>query len=412
MDNDPPNRSDETPNAPDGAPEGASPSEMFIEMMRRAASQRGGTAAWDEEGPAHFSEDPPAPVPEELAPSPYTTPYPAAPEPAPPEGFGPSVTSTQTLTGPPPAGAPSGPLPWSAASPLPMEPQAGGEPIAQAELDRVRSQREQRRRQQQRRRATSFAGGVLRTVLIVGVAALLFSTIITWFTDPAFLDREVASQLSIADTTRMPAVTPLAAAPVTTPNWLKRIGIVSGHMGPENDPGAVCPDGLTEAEINFNVARRVVENLRTLGYTVDLLDEFDARLDNYQAAALVSIHANTCRDYGERVSGFLVAKAAARPSGGVDEILAECIAARYGSLTQLERRTTLTLDMTDYHTFREIHILTPAAIIELGFMFDDRALLTEQPDLLARAITEGVLCFFDPGTGTQSTPEPTPPPGP
>ena len=76
-------------------------------------------------------------------------------------------------------------------------------------------------------------------------------------------------------------VQPAAPAPVTTPNWLQRIGIISGHRGLSrnnigNDPGAVCEDGLEEADINFEVARRVVDNLRARNYTVDLLDEFDA----------------------------------------------------------------------------------------------------------------------------------------
>jgi N-acetylmuramoyl-L-alanine amidase len=174
------------------------------------------------------------------------------------------------------------------------------------------------------------------------------------------------------------------------------VGIVSGHRGPENDPGAVCPDGLQEADINFAVAQIVVRNLRSQGYSVDLLDEFDPRLDNYQAAALVSIHANTCQDFGEPVSGYLVAKAAARPDGGLDTLLAECIAGTYGRATGLERMFSLTVDMTNYHTFREIHQLTPAAIIELGFLKDDRDVLTTQQDAMGQAITEGVMCFLQP----------------
>jgi N-acetylmuramoyl-L-alanine amidase len=182
------------------------------------------------------------------------------------------------------------------------------------------------------------------------------------------------------------------------PNWLRLIGIVSGHRGPENDPGAVCPDGLQEADINFDVAQVVVRNLRGLGYSVDLLDEFDGRLDNYQASALVSIHTNTCQVWpGEEVSGFLIAAAAARVTArGNDNVLVECIAQYYQSATQLQRREGLTVDMTDYHTFREIHALTPAAIIELGFMLADRDILTTKTDVMAEAITNGILCFLEP----------------
>lgn len=262
-----------------------------------------------------------------------------------------------------------------------------------AAMKAQRVRRVRRRRERRRQRRMGAIGGFVSTLLVGLVAAGLASTIFTWFTSPDFIQQEVASGLQIADATN--AVALAAPTAVVTPNWLQHIGIVSGHRGPENDPGAICEDGLTEAEINFEVALLVVQGLREMGYTVDLLDEFDPRLDDYHAAALVSIHSNDCRDYGETVSGFLVARASARPPGGLDDYLAECIGSTYGYATQLERRFSLTVDMTDYHTFREIHPLTPAAILELGFMREDRGLLTEQQDVLARGIIEGVLCFIN-----------------
>jgi N-acetylmuramoyl-L-alanine amidase len=160
----------------------------------------------------------------------------------------------------------------------------------------------------------------------------------------------------------------------------------------------------TEREINFNVATRVVTRLRELGYSVDLLDEFDPRLQNYQAEALVSIHANTCQDFGERVSGYLIAKAEARPEGGIDTLLAECVAQYYGFRTQLDRHFGVTEDMTDYHSFREVHPTTPAAIIELGFMLADQELLLEQSDLMAQGIVEGIRCFLEPDFNIMPSP--------
>jgi hypothetical protein len=61
--------------------------------------------------------------------------------------------------------------------------------------------------------------------------------------------------------------------------------------------------------------------------------------------------------------------------------------------------------MTDYHTFREIHPLTPAAIIELGFMLADRPVLTGKQEEMARGITDGILCYLEPG---ELPPTPTP----
>jgi len=221
------------------------------------------------------------------------------------------------------------------------------------------------------------------------------ATIFTWWTPNAFLSDEVRAGLSAALVTQAPTVAPTT---LPTPNWARRIGIVSGHRGPQNDPGAVCPDGLKEADIVFDVAQRVVTSLRGLGYTVDLLDEFDPRLENYQATALVSIHANTCQSWGnEIVSGYLIAAAAARVSArGNDDVLVECIAGTYAASVGLQRRAGVTVDMTDYHTFREIHPLTPAAILELGFMLADRQILTERQDDMARGITDGILCFLNP----------------
>lgn len=265
-------------------------------------------------------------------------------------------------------------------------------------LEEQRERRVKRRKTRARRRTVGVIGGLVRSLLVTLVAAGLMATIFTWYTPSGLISSEVRQGLSVAIATS--AVSAAQPTAMPTPNWLRRIGVVAGHRGPENDPGAVCPDGLTEAEINFNVAQLVVRNLRSRGYTVDLLDEFDLRLDGYQAAALVSIHANTCQEWpGEVVSGYLIAAAAARVTArGNDQLLVECVARHYGSASGLPRREGVTVDMTDYHTFREIHSLTPAAILELGFMLADRDVLTNQPDSLARGITDGILCFMEPGT--------------
>jgi hypothetical protein len=50
--------------------------------------------------------------------------------------------------------------------------------------------------------------------------------------------------------------------------------------------------------------------------------------------------------------------------------------------------------MTEYHAFRRIAATTPAAILELGFLGGDGALLTEQPELPARGVSDAILCFL------------------
>ena len=287
---------------------------------------------------------------------------------------------------PKPAPKPQDPL-------LPEDPEERRRRHAAA-LETQRIKRVKRRRTRRRRHTVSLLGGFLRSVIMVLVAGGLIATIFVWWTPNQFISTEVRNELSLAQAAGAPTPVPTIQP---TPNWLRKIGIVSGHRGPELDPGAVCPDGLTEAEINFDVAQRVVRLLREQGFSVDLLDEFDPRLDDYQAAALVSIHANTCQDFGEIVSGYLVAAAASRVTArGDDQVLVGCIARYYEQATNLERHSGLTEDMTNYHTFREIHALTPAAIIELGFMLSDRDLLTNRADVVAEGVANGVLCFLDP----------------
>lgn len=299
---------------------------------------------------------------------------------------------------PPPAEEP--PIQPVASSAEPEEPveQPAAPPPARPTAEQQRVLRVKQRKARRRRQTVGVLGGLLRSFIVVLAAAGLTATIFTWFTPTQFLASDVISGLSIAEATSVVMTSVPTSLP--TPNWMRKIGIVSGHRGPENDPGAVCPDGLTEAEINFNVAQLVVRNLRGRGFSVDLLDEFDPRLDNYQAAGLVSIHANTCQEWpgGEVVSGFLIAAAAARATArGNDNILVECIAQYYNTATSMARRDGVTPDMTDYHTFREIHPFTPAAIIELGFLLADRSVLTTQTDAMAGAITDGILCFLEPG---------------
>jgi len=304
----------------------------------------------------------------------------------------------------------------AASSNAPTPPELSPEEVKQrreAARERLRVERVRRRQHRRRRRTVGLFGGVFQSLFVVGLTAALAATLFTWLTDPEFIAPTVRDDLSVALATATSQGARLVATDLpTTPNWLRRVGIVSGHRGPENDPGAVCPDGLTEAEINLAVAQRVVRNLQARGYTVDLLDEFDPRLSEYHAEVLLSIHANTCQDYGEIVSGYLISTADSRSGSGNDQLLVECVAAHYRQASQLVRRTGLTRDMTDYHIFREINPLTPGAIIELGFMFNDRDLLTGNQDLLARGITNGILCYLEPGDAnilaTLQAPTPNP----
>ncbi len=244
-------------------------------------------------------------------------------------------------------------------------------------------------------RTGSFASGFLGTVFVVVISTALVATLLMFFVDPEYLNPVVVQGLQLD---REAIANTSLPTPEQTPVWMQRIGIVSGHRG--RDSGAICDDEygnvlLREVDINFAVAQRVVARLQARNYAVDMLDEVDPRLENYRAAALVSIHSNTCYDFGEYVSGFIVAISEARPRTGIDAFLRECIALNYGARVPLRRSFTLTEDLTNYHVWQRIHPLTPGMVLEMGYMLADQAALTEDPDLLADAITAGILCFME-----------------
>ena len=193
--------------------------------------------------------------------------------------------------------------------------------------------------------------------------------------------------------TPRPSPTPGPPTPTPAPKG-KRVGILAGHYGPQNDPGAVCPDGLREVDINLAVAERVVARLQGLGYEVDLLEEYDERLNRYRADVMLSIHADAC-DIPE-ASGFKVARVSFSAIPDIEDRLVECLYEHYGYVTGLPRHDySITPDMHGYHAFVKIDPQTPGAIIEMGFMGADRYILVRRPDLLAEGIVRGLLCFLE-----------------
>jgi N-acetylmuramoyl-L-alanine amidase len=187
---------------------------------------------------------------------------------------------------------------------------------------------------------------------------------------------------------------PDGAGAVPTSQKAVRIGIVSGHWGNGGDPGAVCPDGTNEHDINLAIATLVRQKLEARGYNLDLLQEFDTRLEGYQAALLLSIHNDTCDVIDDQATGFKLASSTYSRDKNLTDRLSACLYDRYARATGLPYRSgNITVNMTDYHAFRAIDPSTPAAIIETGFLNLDRSLLVDHPDVVADGIVAGVLCF-------------------
>jgi N-acetylmuramoyl-L-alanine amidase len=231
-----------------------------------------------------------------------------------------------------------------------------------------------------------------------GVAAVL-ATVFTAWTPASLSPGDLVSQL--LQGFGQSRTSPGTAAPATAVSGSIRIGIVAGHSGPNPtsglpDPGSVCPDGLTEASVNLNIADLVVKGLDAAGLQVDLLQEWDKRLSGYRAAALVSIHADSCEWINDQATGYKVAAALDSPVPERAQRLVACIVDRYGRATGMPfHQGSITRDMTEYHTFYEIQSQTPAAIIETGFLYLDRDYLTKHPDQAARGIIEGILCYIN-----------------
>ena len=235
--------------------------------------------------------------------------------------------------------------------------------------------------------------------------AILLATLFTSLSPNSFSAVSLSDKLALL-------LTPQAVNnnPVSPVEPALRIGIVSGHRG--NDSGAVCTDAdgnvtLTEADVNFKIATLVVQKLTKLGFQVDLLNEFDTRLNGYRAVALVSIHNDSCEYINPEATGFKVAAALdTRDLNRASRLLA-CMIDRYHQATGLPFHVnSITPDMTSYHAFSEIDPNTVAAIIETGFLNLDQEILTQHTDLVADGVVNGILCFVN-NENIEPTPTPT-----
>ena len=235
--------------------------------------------------------------------------------------------------------------------------------------------------------------------------AILLATLFTSLSPTSFSTISLSDKLALLLTPQAENNNP--ANPVEP---ALRIGIVSGHRG--NDSGAVCTDAngnvtLTEADVNFKIATLVVQRLSKLGYQVDLLNEFDTRLNGYRAVVLLSIHNDSCQYINDQATGFKVAAALnTRDANRASRLLA-CMSDRYHSATGLPfHANSITPDMTSYHAFNEIDPNTVAAIIETGFLNLDQEILTQHTDLVADGVVNGILCFVN-NENIEPTPTPT-----
>ncbi|OLC19811.1 MAG: hypothetical protein AUH33_05005 [Chloroflexi bacterium 13_1_40CM_68_21] len=194
--------------------------------------------------------------------------------------------------------------------------------------------------------------------------------------------------------------------PRAIPTGPRRVGIQVGHWKTDEAPdelrrlipqtGAAW-EGLTELDVNLDVAQRLAVILTGKGFAVDILPVTVP--PGYIADAVVALHADS--DGVGQWSGFKMAHSARR--GPYEDALLAAIKKAYGDATGMEYDAThITNNMRGYFLFNwsryqhSVSPYTPSVILELGYVSsdDDRALMLDHPDKLASGIADGILKFL------------------
>ena len=195
--------------------------------------------------------------------------------------------------------------------------------------------------------------------------------------------------------------------PKNVPTGPRRVAIQAGHWKSDEAPdelrrlipqtGAAW-EGVTEVEINLDIAQRVSVILNSKGVAVDVLPVTIPV--GYVADAFVALHADS-DGVGEN-SGFKMAHGARR--GPYEDALLNDIKDSYGAATGLDYDPIhITNSMRGYFAFnwsRFQHAVaahTPAVILEMGYVSsdDDRALMLDRADLVANSIADGIMKFLN-----------------
>jgi hypothetical protein len=198
---------------------------------------------------------------------------------------------------------------------------------------------------------------------------------------------------------------PDAASPE---NRTPKVGIQVGHWRPWESPQELralrfsigaFKDDWGESIVNMDVAKRVAALLEREGVEVELLPTTVP--PGYRADAFVSIHGDA--NPNTSLSGFKISHSIWSEIPEVEDALVADLVREYEAATGLkEHRRTITDNMTQYYPFNgkyehSVHPLTPAVILELGFLTteSDRRLLIDEPDRAAEGIARGVLAFLE-----------------
>jgi Mg-chelatase subunit ChlD/N-acetylmuramoyl-L-alanine amidase len=211
--------------------------------------------------------------------------------------------------------------------------------------------------------------------------------------------------------------TPPATPPIGGRSY--RIGIQAGHWGMES--GALsCDKSIQEATINWAVANKVADELRTQvpGVLVDVFSAPASNVHNYSADAFVALHTDQCAgtNSGYKISRWKGTKGTGLDgSGDASDRLVQSLWSAYGIATGLpEDREPghfapcmveyYALNPIDngpicggkYTQLRGISDSTPGAVIEMGWLSGDLKFITstDGQEKMAKGVANGILNFL------------------
>jgi hypothetical protein len=171
------------------------------------------------------------------------------------------------------------------------------------------------------------------------------------------------------------------------PEELKRLKERTGTSG----------GGKAEWQVNLEIAEKTKTLLEQTGYIVEILPATIP--PDYWADVFVSIHADG--NVNSAVSGYKSAPPR-RDITGQAERLADTLNQEYEKATGLNFDPNITRNMRGYYAFNwrryehSLHPMTPAAIIETGFLTNagDRRIIVNDQEKSAQGIANGIEKFL------------------
>ncbi len=190
------------------------------------------------------------------------------------------------------------------------------------------------------------------------------------------------------------------------PEGPPRVALQAGHWKAAEAPdelenlraNGTSGGGKREWEVNLEIARKAKPLLEARGIVVEILPT-TIPPDHY-ADAFVAIHADGNPD--TTVSGYKAA-APRRDLTGSASSLAMLLDLKYEEATGLPYDPNVTRNMRGYYAFNwrryehSLHPMTPAAILETGFLTNprDRRIIVSDQAKAARGLADAVLAFLE-----------------